>query len=88
MKYYAHMTDVETEASRNFDFYVVNGYLFLSSHSTVFHIIHTLLLIHISLKLHKLSLCLVFAPVGVSSSFDQRRRDSQIEMIKHLTGNA
>lgn len=56
---YAYSIDAETEASRNFDFMLLLGaLLFLSSNSTAFYIIHIVLLIHISLKFHKLSLCL------------------------------
>lgn len=66
MKYYCHFTDAEIDALRNFDFMLLLGVLFfLLSNSTVFHTIHVLLLIHISLKFNRLPLCL-FLPQWVS----------------------
>lgn len=85
-------SDADTEALRNFDFMLLLGALcFLSSNSTVFHIIHILLSTFPSYFTSS-PFVFFFAPVSVAHSFDQRKQDSQVslkkEMIKNLRGNA
>lgn len=65
MEYYAHFTDGKTEALRNFNrMPLLGAFFFLSSDSTVFHIIHILQLIHISLKFHGPSIVGLFFSTG------------------------
>lgn len=59
MEYYAHFTDGESEALRNFDFRLLLG-TFFPSNSTVFQSVHILQLFHISSKFHSVPYVCLF----------------------------
>lgn len=87
MKYYAHLTDVETEALRNFDFMLLLGALFFIIYFYSVPYYPHILLIHFSLKFHKLSLCL-FLLQWVSLITLIKPSKIAKERIQNLRGNA